>query len=185
MPRKKSTSDQTLLDAARNVFLAEGIGASTRRIAQQAGVSEGVLFQRFGSKRALFFESMKLPPPPPSLTEATDLRELAREALDYLRGIMPAVMLVLAHPARKDVLGAGTGKAGHLLAGSAGIGQAFRALFERGVREGTLPARNYEILTSILISTLLTRALHEQIGADSAADTDPWLEKVLATMLAA
>jgi len=43
-----------LLDAAAQVYARTGYrGATTRRIAQQAGVNEITLFRHFGSKQAL------------------------------------------------------------------------------------------------------------------------------------
>jgi AcrR family transcriptional regulator len=47
MGRKKTISDDELLDVARRAFVDEGFAASTREIARRAGVSEGVIFQRF------------------------------------------------------------------------------------------------------------------------------------------
>ena len=61
MGRRKTISDADLLETARGVFIERGFGASTKEIAQRAGVSEGVLFQRFTTKEDLFFASM-IPP---------------------------------------------------------------------------------------------------------------------------
>ena len=63
MPRKKTISDETILQSCRATFLESGIGVSTRRLAQEAGVSEAVLFQRFTTKDELFFTAMRLPAP--------------------------------------------------------------------------------------------------------------------------
>ena len=54
MGRKKTLSDEELLEVARQEFLTNGIGASTKSIAQKAGISEGVIFQRFHTKEELF-----------------------------------------------------------------------------------------------------------------------------------
>jgi AcrR family transcriptional regulator len=51
-----------LLDAARGVFLAEGMaGARTRRIAEVAGVNEALLYQHFSSKEEIFDEAVVKP----------------------------------------------------------------------------------------------------------------------------
>lgn len=51
-----------LLDAARGVFLAEGMaGARTRRIAEVAGVNEALLYQHFSSKEEIFDEAVIKP----------------------------------------------------------------------------------------------------------------------------
>ncbi len=53
MARSQKYADETLLQAAAEVFLEEGPAAGTARIAKRAGVSEGILFQRFKTKEAL------------------------------------------------------------------------------------------------------------------------------------
>ncbi|HEY3835379.1 MAG TPA: helix-turn-helix domain-containing protein, partial [Bryobacteraceae bacterium] len=61
MGRNKTVSDEDLLGIARETFVEKGFAASTREIARRAGVSEGVLFQRFATKEDLFFAAM-IPP---------------------------------------------------------------------------------------------------------------------------
>ena len=52
-----------ILDAARKVFGEYGFrGATTRRIAQEAGVNEVTLFRTFGSKAALISEALNAAP---------------------------------------------------------------------------------------------------------------------------
>ena len=108
MPRKKTISDDELLAVARSVFVEHGFGASTKEIARRAGVSEGVLFQRFPTKAELFFASM-VPPaldlsarltlrhPPEQLKAALD--ELGLVLLDYFRLAEPVLEPLMAHPA--------------------------------------------------------------------------------------
>lgn len=64
MARTATITDEQILDAAREVFLAEGFGASTARIAQRAGVSEGSIFKRFATKEALFYAALEIDPEP-------------------------------------------------------------------------------------------------------------------------
>ena len=55
-PRKTDTR-QALLDAALHVFLRHGFArATTREIAQTAGVAEGTIYRHFADKYALFHE---------------------------------------------------------------------------------------------------------------------------------
>lgn len=52
--------EQRILDAAVRVVEHEGLrGATTRRIAEEAGVNEVTLFRRFGSKEQLLLEAMR------------------------------------------------------------------------------------------------------------------------------
>jgi len=54
MARPTTIRDETIIDAARAVFLARGIQATTAEVAERAGVSEGSIFNRFKSKEELF-----------------------------------------------------------------------------------------------------------------------------------
>lgn len=62
MARPKQIDDEQLLDALRDTFLELGPAASTQELAQRAGVSEGTLFKRFGTKKKIFTDAMRLPP---------------------------------------------------------------------------------------------------------------------------
>ncbi len=69
MGRHKIIEDDELLAKARDIFVKEGINVSTRKIAEEIGISSSVLFQRFKSKEELFFAAMtpRLPTCPPFL----------------------------------------------------------------------------------------------------------------------
>ena len=58
MSRPTSIKDQTIIDAARAVFLERGFGATTAEVAERAMVSEGTLFKRFRTKAELFQAAM-------------------------------------------------------------------------------------------------------------------------------
>jgi AcrR family transcriptional regulator len=60
MSRPVTITDEQILKAARRVFLAEGYGAQTSKIARSAGVSEGTIFKRFPTKEALFIAAVDL-----------------------------------------------------------------------------------------------------------------------------
>ncbi len=106
MGRHRTIEDKELLRIARTVFEQRGHAASTRDVAQAAGISQAVLFQRFGCKRDLFFAAME--PAPPDLDallgglDTGDARhalaELCRRLLGYFEGIMPSVLHLLTHP---------------------------------------------------------------------------------------
>lgn len=105
MARPRTITDAGLLDAAREVFIRKGVGASTREIARRAGVSEGVLYQRYATKQDLFFASMVLPAADlTTLVQArrtdgrTHLEDVALVMTDYFRSTMPVLQQVMAHP---------------------------------------------------------------------------------------
>jgi len=105
MGRKKTISDADLLEVARTVFVTEGFGASTKEIARRAGVSEGVLYQRFPTKDELFFAAMV--PPPADVTRIFRssrrkgrklIEELTVALLEFSRQSIPVMLPLMMHP---------------------------------------------------------------------------------------
>lgn len=60
MARPVSIPDEVILDAARQLFLERGSDVPTNEIAARAGVSHGIIFKRFKTKRALFNAAMNV-----------------------------------------------------------------------------------------------------------------------------
>lgn len=109
MARPQTISRIQILEAARTVFLREGVGASTATIAREAGVSEGTIFNRFETKERLFREALGLPnfdllDELSSKFETLPLEEaLERVVLRIIEGFreaMPRIMMVWAHSTR-------------------------------------------------------------------------------------
>lgn len=105
MARTKTISNDDLLEIARETFVEIGFAASSKEIARRAGVSEGVLFQRFSTKEELFFSAMT--PPPADLSEIFEHPKLQGEELlekitfamvDYFRALMPVLIPLMSHP---------------------------------------------------------------------------------------
>ena len=71
MARPRSIDDSVILNAAREVFLERGFAGTTAEVARRAGVSEGSIFNRFGSKQALFRRAIQ-----PRIEEATWIADL-------------------------------------------------------------------------------------------------------------
>jgi AcrR family transcriptional regulator len=107
MGRQKTISDDEVLRVARAVFRDRGHTATTREIAQAAGISEAILYQRFGSKDDLFFRAMapqapdieKLlgPADPPDDAHAY-LRAVVVRIGEYFADILPLVVRMMTHP---------------------------------------------------------------------------------------
>jgi AcrR family transcriptional regulator len=107
MGRPKTISDDAVLRIARNVFREHGHTATTREIAHAAGISEPILYRRFGSKDALFFAAMQAqgleidellgPENPPG-----DAREYLKTVLHrlgaYFADVIPLALRVMMHP---------------------------------------------------------------------------------------
>ena len=137
-----------LLAAARTLFVKQGFDAtSTREIASAAGVSEGILFHHFGSKKGLFdciadefVEAGALAAMPP---EASDLTEEAvvRAAFDFAD----------AHPALYRLLaraGSELDESEAAARGDAIVG-AIRQKLEAGMLEGKVRSGNPQIMAQL------------------------------------
>ena len=109
MGRARTVEDEDILEAARLAFLDRGQLATTREIADAAGISQAVLYQRFGSKDDLFFAAMAPPPPdledllgdPPRSAEDTEayLADLADRLYRYFETVAPLFVQLATHTA--------------------------------------------------------------------------------------
>jgi AcrR family transcriptional regulator len=107
MGRQKTISDDEVLRVARDIFRAQGHTATTREIAEAAGISEAILYQRFGSKNDLFFAAMHpLKPDAEALLGPTDppddahayLRSVVVRLGRYFADVIPLALRVMTHP---------------------------------------------------------------------------------------
>jgi AcrR family transcriptional regulator len=113
MPRPVTISDDDILQATRALFVAKGPLVTTAEIARKAGVSEGILFKRFGTKAALLRASLtsdmvktfiednvRLVGP---LRAQRDFERLIRRQLEVLRSVVP--ITVMAWSSRSIIAG--------------------------------------------------------------------------------
>jgi AcrR family transcriptional regulator len=157
MGRHKTISDQEVLRVARHVFREQGHTATTRQIAEAAGISEAVLYQRFGSKDDLFFEAMR--PSGPDVEELLGPKDPADDALTYLRTVVvrlgqhfakviPLALRVMMHPSFDPASLARAHRGGPALL-VAGLAERLASLARRG--ELTMP---HEAATARLLVSL-------------------------------
>ncbi len=107
MGRKKLVSDEEVRNAARAVFVKQGLKASTKEIAHRAGLSEAALFQRYRTKADLFFAAM-VPPavnfsalfegPDGQAGTEQEIEALSLGMLEYFRGAVPVLAQLISHP---------------------------------------------------------------------------------------
>ncbi len=104
MARPKQVTDEELLDIALNCFLEHGFNVSTQTIADRVGLSQPVLFKRFGTKQELFLRAVVPPEHPPVfdwLNESPSpgpfrpqLIQLLEKVSETLSWILPRVRLL-------------------------------------------------------------------------------------------
>jgi AcrR family transcriptional regulator len=103
MSRPTTISDETLIGAARAVFIKKGPRATTAEIAERAGVSEGILFKRFGKKATLLKATItsgmvgswiqkEARAQAPLRTQMDFVRYICWQA-DLLRNVVPVVVM--------------------------------------------------------------------------------------------
>ncbi len=107
MGRTATISKPQILEAARAVFLEQGVNATAVDVAKRAGISSASIFKHFATKEDLFFAAMSLPPRQPVWTPElanaighddtkADLLLIARRIGDYIAEILPSMMLLMS-----------------------------------------------------------------------------------------
>jgi AcrR family transcriptional regulator len=127
--RPLTLTDDELLDAARAVFLARGLDATTTEIAKRARISESVIFHRYKTKEALFsavFDRQIVMPPAiarlPSLVGQGEIADNLFDAglglVEMMEQVLPFMMMAFSstkmnilgkmarpHPMKRQMLG--------------------------------------------------------------------------------
>ncbi|MEA5597191.1 TetR/AcrR family transcriptional regulator [Rivularia sp. UHCC 0363] len=184
MPRNKTITNEEILNVARSQFLKQGVKASTRAIAKTVGISEGVIFQRFGTKEDLFFAAMV---PPEAQLDAifcvqpgenqviANLRLISLQIVFYFREVMPIFLSLISHPSfdiqtflqrhTMPAIQLGDRLTEYLNA---------EADLERIRKDYVATAAN------VLLSYLHNLALSENIGSHQAIDTENAISETIA-----
>lgn len=110
MARPTVIQTETILEAARQVFLEKGVQATSAEVAERAGVSEGSIFKRFRTKSELFQAAMGmdvralpkglelLPTLAGQHTVEENLVVAARQTIKFFERLMPIMMMRWANP---------------------------------------------------------------------------------------
>ncbi|MGA2450491.1 MAG: helix-turn-helix domain-containing protein [Polyangiaceae bacterium] len=161
MSRPITISDDTILEAARALFTEKGPRATTAEIAARAGVSEGILFKRFGSKAGLHKAAMssrdvtgwirrETRAQGPLRTEA-DFARFIRWQANVLRDVVPLVMVAWSSRSRADELPADlTGSKPAPLTSILTLAE----MLQEQMETGHLAPRNAEAVARILIGSI-------------------------------
>jgi AcrR family transcriptional regulator len=103
--RTTTITTEQILEAARAVFLEQGVNATTVDVANRAGISSASIFKRYPTKDALFLAAMTEAPPrriwTPELETMighgdprADLTLIARRIAEYVSLVLPRQMLM-------------------------------------------------------------------------------------------
>jgi AcrR family transcriptional regulator len=105
MARPPKITNEEILAAAREVFLAQGEGASTLDIAEKAGISEATIFKRFTTKQSLFLKAIGISETPqyakilasetPTADIRSELTEICTQMLGFYQEVMPRVFMMM------------------------------------------------------------------------------------------
>jgi len=104
--RNPEEKRKRILAAAREVFIAQGFDrATTKQIAEQAGVSEGILFHQFGSKVGLFkalievYAQGAVSEFTRGASEELNAEVIIRRLVNYVEKDRAVFSLIIDHPA--------------------------------------------------------------------------------------
>ena len=106
MARPRQMSDEEILDIARDCFFEHGAQVSTAHIAGEVGLSQAALFKRFQTKENLLIQAL-MPPTEIDWMERVErgptdeaveeqLFRIGCEAIDFMRELMPRIMVLKA-----------------------------------------------------------------------------------------
>ena len=178
MGRPKTIEDSALLEVARKIFRERGHTATTRAVAQAAGISEAIIYQRFKTKDELFYAA--LAPSKVSLSSLLDIDMSAHTPKSYLavfcartkdhfRAAMPSILSLAAHPTYgKEMMGE--------VHRHNRIGEIFPLLVLRlkGWQEaGVIRAVNFRAFGSLVMHALHSMAMVEVISGETQTPTKP------------
>ncbi len=106
MGRTPKITNDEILEAAREVFLAEGSAASTSNIADRAGISEASIFKRFATKQDLFMAAIGITKTPtwakklesgtPNPEFKAELIEICGEMLTFYQDVFPRILMMMS-----------------------------------------------------------------------------------------
>lgn len=185
MARIAKITNQQILDAAREIFLEQGFGASTLEIAQKAGISEASIFKRFSTKEELFFASMGIPEKSPwgkklnTLVGKGNLKqnlvELCLQILEFNRQIMPRLMMLRSRGnAISEMLSRADSRPSRDL-------KTFTNFLEKEIEQGRLRSGDPKTIAMILLGSLMNYVFLEQIHptGDVPADEQTFVHNLV------
>ncbi len=186
---------QRILEAATELFLAEGYGSTTiEAVAASAGISKRTFYHRFNDKSALFaavvhsiIEQIR-PPADVPLIEGTSLRDILRRLAGMMlrAALSPQAIalhrLVMAESARFPELARAVNRDGSAREATTLIG----GLLASELRDSKLSAENRTFAAEQFIFMVVTLPQRRAMGYGkpmTPAELDVWADKVVGLFL--
>lgn len=187
MGRHKRIEDVELLAKAREIFLRDGVNVSTRKIAAEIGISNSVLFQRFGTKIELFFAATT--PPAPDVTallassveevfSPAHLEQIALALLDYFRTLVPVMLLLSSHPSFEYE----AFRQRHADSPMEKLVSDLMAAMEEQRRRGAIDCADVGPVVLNLVAVAHSLAMFEQIGVHHGHFDEPLVRELARTL---
>jgi AcrR family transcriptional regulator len=183
MGRHKTISDNEVLRVAREIFRGQGHDATTRAIAEAAGISEAILYQRFGSKDALFFTAMHATGPdiehllgpgePPDDARAY-LRAVVIRLGKYFAEVIPLALRVMTHPSFESKMLPRVQPGG-----PAALQKAFAERLASLARRKLIVTRAEDMIAKVLVSLAHDWALRRVLAHETSARGTNELEQMV------
>jgi AcrR family transcriptional regulator len=186
MARPITISDDQILDAARAMFTEKGPLATTAEIAERAGVSEGILFKRFGNKAGLHKAAMtpdiagawirrEMRAQAPLRTKK-DLERFIRWQTTALRDVVPVV--VMAWSFRSDASAGPASLGGPEPAPLVAI-NTLTELLETEMAAGHLTKRNARAIAQFMTGSVWYFVFFGLlVGSDATIDEDTFVKEL-------
>jgi AcrR family transcriptional regulator len=176
MGRHKTISDDEVLRVARGVFRSRGHTATTREIADAAGISEAVLYQRYGSKDHLFFAAMHargpdveemLGPADPPGDARKYLHTIVARLAKYFAEVIPLALHMMMHPSFDH-----SSMARMQTGGPADLKEGLARRLTSLARRGKIDVTNASVTAKLLVSLAHDWALGGVMSHDSPRPRD-------------
>jgi AcrR family transcriptional regulator len=188
MTRPRTIDDDTILEAARRLISECGLRVTTRQIAEACGISEGVLFQRFGSKEGLIRAALALPEIDPiSIIDraktggdpCTDLQEVGVAIFSVFRRLLPLYVPLIGQP--------GFGIEAIVSDHSSPFMQLLRALEQHLIEErdaGRAAMESPHVMAFLIVSAIHNAAMFEALCGPMPQVNESAVRKIVASIWA-
>jgi AcrR family transcriptional regulator len=177
MARPRSITDDEIREAAREVFVEHGPGASVKLVAQRLGVSHAALFGRAGSKAQLMLDALRPGQPralawlaqrPPRVGVERRLVEILGDLMGFLERVVPNLVVLRAAGRSMDELPGGDSGPPPPVA----LRGALAGWLEEAARAGSLGPMRHAAVAEGLLGAMEARCFNAYLGGAAFAPGD-------------